>query len=152
MSFFSFSVLPPWSNFIFRATISIYQLINTINTAVFRIWNNQNRAVLRTSQKSFLSNDITYFFIVTRFFYSKQLIWKVFFFSKLLSQASIEQARVRKITVRAYVPTVREKMVVVQKYFITSALSYAWDSNTVYVIPFIWHLIIIMFWSKQAKK
>ena len=33
---FSFSILPQWSNFIFTAIISSYQLINPINTGVFR--------------------------------------------------------------------------------------------------------------------
>ena len=45
----------------------------------------------------------------------------------------------------------REKSVVVHKYFITSTLSHAWDSNAVYVMLFIRHLVF-MFWSKQAKK
>ena len=146
----SFSILPPSSNFIFTATISIYQLVNPINTGVFRTWNNQRRAVLRTNQKSFPSNDIIYFFTVIHFFHSKIRIWKVFFYSKLLSQGSIEQKRVRKITIRAYLRS--KKLVVVQKYFRTITLSYAWDSSTVYVILFIWHLILIMFWSKQTKK
>ena len=50
-----------------------------------------------------------------------------------------------------YVHTyIREKLVVVEKYFIASRLS--WDSNTVYIILLIWHLIFIMFQSKQVKK
>ena len=31
---FFFSILPTWSNFIFTATISVYQLINPINMGV----------------------------------------------------------------------------------------------------------------------
>ena len=136
-SFFSFSILPPWSNFIFIATISIYQLINPINTGVFRTWNNQRRAVLRTNQKSFPSNDITYFFTVTHFFYSKHLIWKVcfFFFQDCSLRVPLNRSGFEKsLYVRIYVS---EKLVVEQKYFISSTFSYAWDSSTVHVILFI---------------
>ena len=65
----------------------------------------------------------------------------------MLSQGKIVQTRIRQITV------CREKLLVVQKYFIASRLSKALDSDTVYVILFIWHLIfILIFKSKQAKK
>ena len=77
--------------------------------------------MLCTSQKSFPSNDITYFFTVTHFFHSKHLIQKCF--SKLLSQGSIEHPGFDK---SLYLLTyVREKLVVAQTYFITSTLSCA---------------------------
>ena len=38
-----------------------------------------------------------------------------------------------------------EKLVAIQKYFITSMLSSAWDSNILYAMLFIWHFIFIMF-------
>ena len=150
-SFFSFSILPPWPNFIFTAIISIYQLINPINMRGFRTWNTQRRAVLRTNQKSFPQMTLPIFLTVTHFFHSKILIWKVFFFKKscpvrvALNRPGFEKS--------LYLRTcVSENLVVVQKYFITSTLLYAWDSSTVYAIFFVWHLIFIMFWSKQTKK
>ena len=135
------------SHYFFTATISIYQLINPVNTGDFRTWNNQRSAVLRASQKSFPSNDITYFFTVTYFLHSKHLIWKVFFCAKLLSHGSIEQARFRQSSVRAYLRTWN----IGGCTKILCTLSYAWDSNTVYVILSICPWIFIMLWSKQAK-
>ena len=116
-------------------------------TEFFRNWNKQWSAVLRASQKSFPSNDITYFFTVKHFLHSKHLIWKVLFSSKLLSQGSIEQARVRQISVRAYLRTRK----IGGRTKILCTLSYAWDSDIVYVILFICHWIFIMLWLKQAK-
>ena len=67
------------------ATISIYQLINSINTGVCRTWNIQGRAEWRTSKKSFPLNGITYFY--SNIFLSlKTLYLKSVFLSKLLSQ------------------------------------------------------------------
>ena len=105
--FFSFSILPPWSNFIFSAIISIYQLINNpINTGVFWTWNKAWRTVLRTNQKSFPSNDITYFFNGNTFFPLKNPYLKSVFFKKkkyslrvVLNMPGFEKS----LYVRAYV-------------------------------------------------
>ena len=115
-SCFSFSVLPPWYNFIFTSTIFIYQLINLINTGVFRTWNNQRSAVFCASQKSFPSNDIIYFLTVTHFFHSKHFIWKVlFFFQNCFLRIELNRPGLDKsVYVHFYV---REKLVVVQKYY-----------------------------------
>ena len=91
----SFSILPPWSNFIFTATISIYQLINPINTGVY----------CAPARKAFLQMILSIILQERHSFTRNTLFEKCFFFSKLLSQGSIEQARVRQITVRAYVRT-----------------------------------------------
>ena len=132
------------SSFIFTAIISIYQLINPINTGVFRTWNNQRSTVLRTSQRSFPSNYITYFFNNNTFPSLKTRYLKSVFFSELLSQGSIEQTRVQQISVCEYLRTWK----IGGRTKILCTLSYTWHSN---VILFICHWIFIMLWSKQAK-
>ena len=148
-SFFSFSVLLPWSNFIFTAIISIYPLINPINTGVFRTWDTSEEQCCAPTRKASLHMTLSIFYI-THLFHSKILNWKVIFFQNCSLRVALNRLEFEK---SLYVCTyVSEKLVVVQKHFITSTLSYAWDSSTVYVILFIWHLIFIMFWSNQTNK
>ena len=74
------------------------------------------RTVLRASQKSFSSNDITYFFTVKHFLHSKHLIWKVLFFQNCFLRVALNRPGFSKsVYVRTYV---REKLVVVQKYYV----------------------------------
>ena len=73
--------------------------------------------MLRPSQKNFLSNDITYYFKVTHFLHSKHFIWKVFFFFQncFLRVALNRPGFNKSVYVRTYV---REKLVVLQKYYV----------------------------------
>ena len=87
--FLSFSILPPCSNFIFIATISICQLINSINTGVFKTWNIQGNAEWRTNEKPFLQMILPTFYSNT-FLSLKTHNLKSVFLSKLLSQSGIK--------------------------------------------------------------
>ena len=129
----SFSILPPWSNFIFTAAISIYQLINRINTGVY----------LAPARKAFL--QMILLIILKRHISLTQntSFEKLFFFQNCCLRGALNRPGFYKsLYVRTYE---REKLVVVQKCYITSTLLYVQDSKTVYVILFIWHLIFIMF-------
>ena len=103
--------------------------------------------MLRASQKSFLSNDITYFFYSNTFPSLQTPYLKSVFFSTLLFQGSIEQARVRQISVRAYLRTSK----IGDRTKTLCTLPYARDSNAMYDILFIFNWIFIMLGSKQAK-
>ena len=100
----SFSILPPSSNFIFTATISIYQLVNPINTGVFRTWNNQQRAVSRTNQKSSFKWHNLFFYSNTFFSLKNPYLKSVFFIQNCSLRVALNRKGFEKsLYVRTYV-------------------------------------------------
>ena len=131
------------SSFIFTATTSIYQLINPINTGVFRTWNNQRSTVLRTSQRSFPSNYITYFFNSNTFPSLKTPCLKSVFFQNCFLRVALNRPGFNKsVYVRTYV---REKLVVLQKYYVR------YRTQDILIQCMSYFLFVTEYLSKQAK-